>query len=137
MSGDYPVGYGRPPQHSRFKPGQSGNPRGRPKGSKGVHEVIAGALNEKVTVEERGKRRSMTKLELGARQMANKTASGDVRAFKMMLELQQQFEALQAARDASQGLSAAEIKAQDTEILQLLRDNLSQLGPEAEGAVDV
>lgn len=38
----YDVGYGKPPQHSRFKPGQSGNPRGRPKGSKNKRP----ALNE-------------------------------------------------------------------------------------------
>jgi Family of unknown function (DUF5681) len=37
---DYHVGYGRAPVHARFKPGQSGNPRGRPKGKRKVGEVL-------------------------------------------------------------------------------------------------
>jgi Family of unknown function (DUF5681) len=32
MAGDYEVGYGKPPARSRFSKGQSGNPKGRPKG---------------------------------------------------------------------------------------------------------
>ena len=50
------VGYGRPPKHSRFKPGESGNPRGRPKGARGLSELIAKELNSSVTVIENGRR---------------------------------------------------------------------------------
>ena len=47
---DYDVGYGKPPRHTRFKKGQSGNPRGRPSGSKNLATVLSEALNELVIV---------------------------------------------------------------------------------------
>ena len=49
---DYPVGYGKPPQHTRFHQGQSGNPRGRPKGSRNLSTLMAKALNEPVVISE-------------------------------------------------------------------------------------
>jgi hypothetical protein len=51
-SGNYPVGYGKPPLHSRFKKGQSGNPAGRRKGSLNFSSVLLATLNEKVVVNE-------------------------------------------------------------------------------------
>jgi hypothetical protein len=50
---DYAVGYGRPPPHSRFKKGQSGNPWGRPPGAKNLKTVLNEALNERVIVVEK------------------------------------------------------------------------------------
>jgi hypothetical protein len=46
-SGDYEVGYGKPPKHTRFKPGQSGNPKGRPKASKDFRSLLHRALFKK------------------------------------------------------------------------------------------
>lgn len=46
----YSVGYGKPPAHSRFQPGQSGNPKGKKKGAKSFKTVVGGILNEKVAV---------------------------------------------------------------------------------------
>jgi hypothetical protein len=57
------VGYGRPPQHSRFKPGQSGNPHGRPKHSRNFKTIIQQALTGRITVREGEKQRRITKLE--------------------------------------------------------------------------
>ena len=48
----YAVGYGKPPRHSRFEPGQSGNPRGRPPGSKNLSSLLKKALDEPVIVVE-------------------------------------------------------------------------------------
>ena len=47
-TGDYEVGYGKPPRHSRFVKGQSGNPRGRPAGAKNFTTLLEEALNEPV-----------------------------------------------------------------------------------------
>ena len=48
----YPVGYGRPPAQGRFKAGCSGNPQGRPKGSRNAKTVVSQVVNEKVSVRE-------------------------------------------------------------------------------------
>lgn len=83
------VGYGRPPRANQFKPGQSGNPKGRPKGSLNVASVLARTLREKLVINEGGRRREITKLEAAVMQLANKAASGDARAIRLLLGLTQ------------------------------------------------
>jgi len=65
------VGYGNPPEATRFKKGISGNPRGRPRGSLNVATVLMRTLRKKVVINEGGHRRSVTKLEAGIIQLAN------------------------------------------------------------------
>ena len=72
---DYEVGYGKPPQHTRFKSGQSGNPRGRPSGSKNLKTLLSEALNEPVTITENGRRRKITKREAIVRQVVDCSAT--------------------------------------------------------------
>jgi hypothetical protein len=74
------VGYCRPPLTTRFRPGQSGNPRGRPKGARNLSTVVAAALSERVAVNENGRRRRITKLEAAIKQLVNRAASGEARA---------------------------------------------------------
>src|SRR6516225_1371379 len=59
----FSVGYGRPPVHSRFKPGQSGNPKGRRKGQRNVRTVVDGELSQRIRVREGNRTRSLTKLD--------------------------------------------------------------------------
>jgi hypothetical protein len=59
--GDYEVGYRKPPLHSRFERGQSGNPRGRPSGAKNLATLLTEALNETVVIAEDGGRRKISK----------------------------------------------------------------------------
>ena len=80
-----PVGYGRPPRHSQFTKGKSGNPKGRPKGSKNFGLVLEDELNTKISINENGKRKSITKREAVAKQIVNKAASGDTKAIPIVL----------------------------------------------------
>ena len=81
----YSVGHGRPPRHTRFKKGESGNPRGRPKGSKNVATVLAEVLNARVPANVNGRRRLITKLYAVMTQLVNKAASGDPRSIQILL----------------------------------------------------
>ncbi len=80
------VGYGRPPRATQFKPGQSGNPKGRPKGSLNLETVLGRALAEKVVIVENGRRRRLSKLQIAVKQLVNKAAAGDPRATQLLLK---------------------------------------------------
>ena len=91
------VGYGTPPEATRFKKGSSGNPKGRPKGSLNVANVFIKTLREKVVINENGQRKTVTKLEAALKQLINKAASGDIRALRQLLESARDAEAKQNA----------------------------------------
>jgi uncharacterized protein (UPF0216 family) len=93
---DYKVGYKKPPLHTRFRKGQSGNPRGRPRGSKNLSTLLTDALNEPVVVTEDGRRRKISKRELGIRQLVNKFAMAEAQATKILLGLMQERDRLAA-----------------------------------------
>ena len=94
------AGYCNPPEHTRFKTGQSGNPRGRPKGTLNMATVLERTLREKVVINENGKRKTITKLEAALKQLTNKAASGELKALQLLAALVRSAEerALQAAR---------------------------------------
>src|SRR5262249_42701017 len=74
---DYEVGYGRPPQATRFKKGQSGNPRGRTKGSRPVGALLQDILSQLVPVTENGRTRRLPALEVMLRRLANDAMRND------------------------------------------------------------
>jgi hypothetical protein len=90
--GDYEVGYGKPPKKSQFRKGQSGNPKGRPKGSKNLAGLFRSICNERVRITGRyGTAKYMTKLEASITQLVNKAASGDLKAIREIVYLSKQF----------------------------------------------
>jgi Family of unknown function (DUF5681) len=99
---DYKVGYKKPPLHTRFQKGQSGNPRGRPRGSKNLSTLLTDALNEPVVVTEDGKRRKISKRELGIRQLVNKFAMAEAQATKILLGLMQERDRLAATAEPAE-----------------------------------
>ena len=74
---EFPIGYKKPPRHTRFKPGQSGNPSGRPKKKATTFaEAIAKGAQYPVAVNEGGKQRMITKLQAIVKQQTNKAVNG-------------------------------------------------------------
>jgi Family of unknown function (DUF5681) len=94
------VGYGAPPEATRFKKGVSGNPKGRPKGSLNIATVFTKTLRERVVINEHGQRKTVTKLEAALKQLVNKAASGDLRALAQLVVLAQDAEAKQNMQGA-------------------------------------
>ena len=76
----YTVGYGRPPLHTRFQPGQSGNRRGRPKGARNLSTELQAVLSERVVVREGERSRKVSKLRALMAALVNRGLKGDQRA---------------------------------------------------------
>jgi hypothetical protein len=84
---DVPVGYKKPPRETRFKPGQSGNPSGRPKKKEITLAVaVTRELNTSVTLTEGGKAKKMTKLDAIAIYQTIKAVQGDHKAIAFLLK---------------------------------------------------
>ena len=89
---DYEVGYGKPPRDTRFKRGQSGNPRGRPPGAKNLSTLLNEALDELVVVTENGGRNRISKRRAAFKQLVNDAAKGEWRALKLLVDILQDIE---------------------------------------------
>jgi hypothetical protein len=116
-SGDYKVGKGRPPLTTRWKPGQSGNPKGRPKGSRPVGAILQEIIQQKVPVTENGKTRRIPALEVMLRRLANDAMRSDQKAIKFLLSLVDRY-----AESPETALQLRDMLAEDESILsQFLR----------------
>ena len=85
--GDDEVGYGKPPKAHQFKPGQSGNPKGRPKGPGNIYKTIVKHAAKKVLVVENGVEKKMAKMDVVIAAMFNKASKGDVPAARLLTTL--------------------------------------------------
>ena len=86
-SGGNEVGYGKPPKEHQFKPGQSGNLKGRPKSKKSGLTDVSGLLNEPVKVKAGGKVREMGPFEAGLRKLAKRAVDKDLRAILKFVKI--------------------------------------------------
>jgi hypothetical protein len=84
---DYEVGYGRPPKASRFKPGQSGNPRGRLRGQSNLATDLARELGEQIRIREGDQEKSVSKQRAMVKALVAKSLKGDARAAALLISL--------------------------------------------------
>lgn len=112
---DYEVGYGKPPVHSRFRPGRSGNPGGRPRGARGLGADLIAELAERVTISQDGKAKRLSKRRVILKALTAKAAKGDVRAADKLLSMIIQMQGFEDQRDTRTRLSDS-----DRQILDLL-----------------
>jgi len=125
---DYEVGYQKPPKTTQFAKGHSGNPNGRPKGTKNWATVLNAALEETVTVNINGASKQVSKLEASTIQLANKATKGDLASIRMLYQLMPGMEALVSKN----GLLAIS-NEQDKKTLSVLLTRISQSGIEVIG----
>ena len=102
---DYEVGLGKPPKHTRFKKGKSGNPNGRPKGTRNFDKEIEEVLLAPVKVTENGKQRKVSSRMAILMRLREMALKGDPRAMVRYLELAAQHANLQEAKSAEKTLS--------------------------------
>src|ERR1700730_9858644 len=107
----YAVGYGRPPTSSQYQPGQSGNPKGRPKGTRNASSLARDALERTVNVKVKGTWRKMTVRKAAYLRLAERAVVGDAKALDYLLSLEG--EERPPGPDHAQPLSA-----KDFELLQ-------------------
>ena len=122
---DYEVGYGKPPRHTRFKRGQSGNPRGRPRESKNLPTLLTEVLNARVIVAEDDGRRKITKREAIITQLVNRSAKADLRAIKILLDIIQDIERRTEPTSPETSFGPA-----DEKVIEQLKARLHRLKPE-------
>jgi hypothetical protein len=124
--GDYEVGYGKPPCHTRFEKGQSGNPKGRPSGAKNLSTLLNEALNECVIVAEDGGRRKITKREAIVRQIIDRSTTADLRAVKILLDMLRDTESRTQPAAPETTFTAA-----DEKVIEQLKVRLRDKKPES------
>jgi hypothetical protein len=86
-AGNYEVGKGRPPRSTRWKPGQSGNSKGRPKGAKSFKTILQDALNQLLHIQEKGRTRKITAREAIVRRLVNQALKGDLKAIAQLFAM--------------------------------------------------
>ncbi len=128
---DYDVGYGKPPVHTRFQPGQSGNPKGRPKGSKNIKTDLMEELGERVLVSESGRKRAVSKQRAMVKSLMAKALNGDTRSVQVILQL---IERLLMQED--KGTVESALSADDRAILDDYLNRQLVLGAASDGGDD-
>lgn len=114
------IGYGRPPTKTRFQKGQSGNPRGRRKGSTNFSTDLKYTLQALVVVQDRGKPKKISTQRAMLMLAREKALKGDWRALDRLLGL-----ANVSSVDANAGVANAS-EASDQAILEHYRERLRQ-----------
>jgi len=98
------VGYKRPPVHSRFKPGQSGNPSGRAKGSQNLKTLFHKIMKEEVQLREGTDVRKVTKAEALMHGLVIGALRGDARSMGTLLRLAEQMGQFEEERNDVTGI---------------------------------
>lgn len=120
----YDVGYGKPPKKTRFKPGQSGNPRGRPKHSKNTVMLLTEELSERISLREGGKQVVLTKKQAMIKQLMNKALQGDLRALFFIFQQMLNADLSEADKEAFND----DLSEEDNEILmRFLEENIKHV----------
>ena len=125
---DYPIGFKKPPKHTQFKPGESGNPKGRPKGVKNLATDLQEELEQFVVVHEGDQTLKVTKQRAMLKSLFAKAMKGETRASSALISL---IIGLEHSKDKSPDLSTLkedDLAIQEAYKLQILSELDDQSG---------
>jgi hypothetical protein len=117
----YEVGYCRPPKHTQFRKGQSGNPKGRPKFAKGLNTIIREEMFARVAVRTSGGERYIPRAQALVLKLLELGAKGDLRALRLLLDL---YAGAVPDTSATSDAETFDFTEADQEILELLKARL-------------
>jgi len=117
----YEIGYKKPPKDSRFKPGQSGNKKGRPKDNKNTYIMLTEVLEQKINIKENGMDLRISKKLAMIMQLVNKAVKGDVKAINSLLPHM----LMADAKEEDKNRILASISQDDREIITNYLKNIS------------
>jgi hypothetical protein len=83
----YEIGYKRPPKSGQFKQGRSGNPKGRPKGSRNFLTLLEQELGQSIIVNENGRKKKITRLQAMVKRMVAGALQGEHRSLLTLIEI--------------------------------------------------
>ena len=121
---DYRVGYRSPPKSTQFKKGESGNPKGRPKGSRGLQNIMVEELKSNVTIHENGRSKTVKKGEVIVKQMVNKAMAGDHKAAHLVLGVSQQHEYQQYQEALTEASDIKTTPQEDRIVMQSIMERM-------------
>jgi hypothetical protein len=124
------IGRGHPPVQARFPKGTSGNPKGRPKGSKNLGTVMMDAAHGPVTIEHNGKTRKVTAIHATALRLAQDAASGNAKATAKFLDWVDKIESRAAARKPVE----YPFSDRDLEVLRAVHERMLLCNPVSDGS---
>ncbi|SDH02998.1 DUF5681 domain-containing protein [Propionivibrio dicarboxylicus] len=83
----YQIGYKRPPKEGQFSKGKSGNPKGRPKGSKNFMTLLDKELDQSIVVSENGKKKTVTRLQAMVKRLVAEALQGEKKSLLVLFDI--------------------------------------------------
>ena len=122
---DYNIGYKKPPKNGQFKPGKSGNPKGRIKGNRNIKTDLKEELGRMVDITENGKKKKLSKQQVILKQLCAKSISGDIASARLLANFIMKYLA-----DEPEGVDKHEqiLPTEDRELLEYFVRNQKDKG---------
>ncbi len=124
----YDVGYGKPPAEHRFKPGASGNPKGRPRGTRNLKTDLEDELKARVVVRVGERETHISRQQALVKRLVAKALGGDIRSAQVVLDLMQRL----IEPDGTRTSHEAPLTGDETAVLDVLAQRLGLRSDEAE-----
>jgi len=133
---DDEIGFGKPPKSTRFRKGKSGNPKGRPRGTRNLSTDVRAVLDAKVSIMENGKPRKVSTQLATLMRLREKALKGDIRSMERLLDLAHTIGAEDLARAAERNLSDTEADILER-FIEARRQHETNGNTEEDGGSDV
>jgi hypothetical protein len=128
MANEYEVGFGKPPKEHQFQKGQSGNPKGRPKGTRNLKTDLADELAECILIREGERRIKVSKQRALIKSLTAKALQGDTRAATLLLNMV--WKTMEATPPET---TVVDLSAEDLAILESFADRQASKQPQQKG----